>query len=59
MIDVYMTATAKMMILDLNKWGEPTDPLLLREWDRDWSAPAGVKLVPKPMRIQGDVSVSF
>ncbi len=58
-VDVYMTATAKMMILDMNPWGEPTDPLLYRDWDRDWSRKPELLILPKPMHISGNISVSF
>ncbi|MBE6380858.1 MAG: hypothetical protein E7047_08005 [Lentisphaerae bacterium] len=46
-------------ILDLNCWGEPTDPLLLRSFDRDWSKVEGLKLMLPPTKISGDVAVSF
>ena len=56
-VDVYLTATDRLMILDLNPW-EACDPLLFR-WDIDWNESQGLKLVPKPMQLGGDVSVSF
>ena len=31
----------------------------IRDWERDWSEEIGVKLLPKPMRLKGDISVSF
>ncbi len=58
-VDVYLTASGKLMLLDMDVFGEPTDPLLLRDWDQDWSSPIGLKLMPKPTRLGGDVSVSF
>lgn len=58
-IDVYLTSAGHLMIIDLNVWGDPTDPLLLRRWDRDWSGEIGLKLIPKPTRLGGDVEVSF
>ena len=58
-IDIYITSSNKVMVVDLNPWGEPTDPLLLRTWDRDWSVPAGICLMDLPRKISGDVNVSF
>ncbi len=58
-MDIYFTSSDKILILDLNPWGEPTDPLMLRSWERDWSTPAGIVLMDPPTRISGDVNVSF
>ena len=58
-IDIYITSSNKIMVVDLNPWGEPTDPLLLRTWERDWSVPAGICLMDLPRKISGDVNVSF
>ncbi|MDD5728431.1 MAG: hypothetical protein PHV59_07715 [Victivallales bacterium] len=58
-MDIYVTSSRKILIVDLNPWGEGTDPLLLSRWDRDWDKPAGIKLMPPPTRIFGDVNVSF
>ena len=58
-IDIYITSSDKIMVVDLNPWGEPTDPLLLRTWERDWSVPAGICLMDLPRKISGDVNVSF
>lgn len=58
-IDVYITSSGKVMVVDLNKWGEPTSPLLLRKWERDWSVPAGIVLMEIPHKISGSVNVSF
>ena len=57
--DIYITSSSKIMVVDLNPWGEPTDPLLLRTWERDWSEPAGICLMDLPRKISGDVNVSF
>ena len=57
-VDLYLTSTKRLMILDMNEWGK-CDPLLLKDWGQDWSAVSGLKLVPKPLRLSGDVSVSF
>ena len=58
-MDIYFTASGDILIIDLNPWGEPTDPLLLQSWERDWSVPAGIVLMDPPTRIYGDVNVSF
>ena len=58
-MDVYFTSSHRILIVDLNPWGAPTDPLLLRRWTRDWEESAGIVLMPPPLRISGDVNVSF
>ena len=58
-IDIYITSSNKVMVMDLNPWGEPTSPLLLRKWERDWSTPAGIILMEIPCKISGNVNVSF
>ncbi len=58
-MDVYITSSGQILIVDLNCWGEPTDPLMLRKWDRDWETPAGIVLMPSPTKISGEVQVSF
>ena len=58
-IDVYITSDWRVLVIDLNCWGEPTDPLLLRRWDRDWDTPTGLLVMPKPCRLNGEVNVSF
>ena len=58
-MDVYLTATGRLMVLDLNPFGPPTNPLLLRNWEQDWSKELGLKLLPRPIQLRGDVSVSF
>ena len=45
--------------MDLNPWGEPTDPLMYRDWNREVKEPLGCLLVPPPCMISGDVNVSF
>lgn len=57
--DVYLTSTDELILLDFNRWGAPTAPLLLRAWDIDWSQELGLKLIPSPLELHGDVSVSF
>lgn len=58
-VDVYLTSEGRFLIVDLNPWGPPTDPLLLRTWDRDWREPLGLRIIPEPVKMKGDVSVSF
>ncbi len=58
-MDIYFTSSEEILIIDLNQWGEPTDPLLLNTWERDWSDKAGIVLMPPPTKIFGDVNVSF
>ena len=58
-MDVYISSSGKIQIIDLNPWGKPTDPLLLRSWDRDWSTPAGLVLMDPPVKLSGKVDVSF
>ena len=58
-IDVYLTSRNELMIIDMNIWGPPTDPLLLRNWDFDWEKNIGLKLVTSPVKMKGEVSVSF
>lgn len=59
--DVYYTSSGRILITDLNPLGEPTDPLMFNKWDKfDWSGePVGIKLIPKPLKLSGDVNVSF
>lgn len=59
-IDIYFEDDDKKIVInDLNPWGEPTDPLLLRTFDQDWSKVQGIKLMLPPTKISGDVAVSF
>jgi len=58
-MDIYFTADHRILIVDLNKWGDPTDPLLLRSWDRDWSEPAGIVLMPPPMAVSDNPTGAF
>lgn len=58
-LDIYFTARKEIMVIDLNPWGAPTDPLMMSSWDRDWTLEPGLKLVPPPMKVSGDVNVSF
>ena len=58
-MDIYISSDGKVRIIDLNPWGRPTDPLLLRTWDRDWSEPGKCLIVPAPRMVSGDVNVHF
>lgn len=58
-MDVYITSSKGFLIIDLNPWGEETDPLLLRTWERDWSVPVGIQVMAPPIAVSGDVKVSF
>ena len=58
-MDIYITSDDEVLIIDLNPWGEPTSPLLLRSWERnDWHS-IGLQVMAPPTRISGDVHVSF
>ncbi|MFW5802717.1 MAG: hypothetical protein ACOCWJ_02255 [Verrucomicrobiota bacterium] len=58
-VDIYITSDGEIMLVDMNTWGGDTDPLLLRTWERDWTSDAGLVLVPEPIKMKGDISVSF
>ncbi len=58
-VDIYFCANGDILIIDMNQWGEPTDPLLLRTWDREWREIIGLKLIPPPMKMRGNISISF
>lgn len=58
-MDIYLTSSEKILVIDLNPWGKTTDPLLLNTWDRDWSETSGLHLIPPPTPISGEVKVSF
>ena len=58
-IDIYVTSRKKVIMIDLNPWGEPTDPLMMASWNRDLSSPLGCLIVPPPHTITGNVNVSF
>ena len=49
----------KKYFIDINKWGDPTDPLMLNTWERDWETQSGIILMPPPIKISGDVNISF
>ena len=57
-IDIYFTSDGNVLIVDMNEW-EKCDPLMFRKWDRDWSEVSGLKLMSEPIKLNGDVKVSF
>ncbi|MEA4862895.1 MAG: hypothetical protein AB7F40_04695 [Victivallaceae bacterium] len=60
-MDVYITSGRDILVIDLNQFGPPTMPLLLRSWDQDWAAipEPKLKLMSPPVKISGEVKVSF
>ena len=58
-MDVYFTSANEILILDFNPWGDPTSPLIMKTWERDWTEEAGINLIPPPIKVGGDVNVSF
>ncbi|MBR2373256.1 MAG: hypothetical protein IKA87_03390 [Lentisphaeria bacterium] len=58
-MDIYFTSGyERILIVDLNPWGEGTDPLLFK-WDENWDEVPGLRLMASPTEISGDVNVSF
>ena len=58
-MDIYFTKTGEILIIDLNPWGQPTDPLMYNTWERDWSQPGECLIVPPPHQVSGDVNVKY
>jgi hypothetical protein len=58
-MDVYLTSQPSLLLIDFNCWGPPTNPLLLRSWDQSFSDVVGLKLIPPPTQLKGNVEVSF
>lgn len=58
-MDVYFTSANEILILDFNTWGAPTAPLIMKTWERDWNEESGINLIPPPIKVGGDVNVSF
>lgn len=56
-VDVYFTASEKILVMDLNPFGLPTEPLMLNTWDRDWTETTGIKIIPPPHLVRGDLNV--
>ncbi len=46
-MDVYFTRSHEILIIDLNVWGPPTNPLLM-SWNSDWKTVFGLRLIPEP-----------
>ena len=58
-MDIYFTSGyERILIVDLNPWGVPTDPLLFK-WDEKWDETLGLRLMASPTEISGNVNVSF
>ncbi len=47
-LDIYFTSKDQIILIDFNKWGKPTDPLLAQSWNIDWSNEHGIKILPQP-----------
>lgn len=58
-MDIYFTSENEVLVIDLNPWGMPTDALLFKDWERDWECDEGLKTIPPPFKISGEVNVSF
>lgn len=57
-MDVYFTSSGRILVMDLNPFGPPTDPLMLNSWKQNWNVFPGIKIVPPPHRISGDINVN-
>ena len=57
-MDIYFTSSEKILVMDLNPFGPPTDPLMLNTWERDWNETTGIKIIPPPHLIKGDLNVN-
>ena len=44
-LDIYFTSKEEILLIDFNKWGEPTKPLLAKSWDLDWETVHGIKII--------------
>ena len=58
-VDIYFKKDGEILIIDLNPWGAPTDPLMYSTWDRDWSQPGKCEIVPPPHIVSGNVDVAY
>ena len=56
-MDIYFTSSEKILVMDLNPFGPPTDPLMLNTWELDWSEAPGIKIIPPPHVVTGDLNV--
>ncbi len=59
-MDVYISSSDHVKVLDLNEFGGKTDPLMMNDWNLDWeSMTPGIHIVPPPRMVSGEVNVSF
>jgi len=58
-MDIYFTSRGEILIVDFNPWGYPTNPLLYNDWNSDWAGPTEIRLMSPPVKISGDINVSF
>ncbi len=58
-VDIYFTSSGRILIVDINPWGGSTSPLMFRDWNHDWENDGGIKIIPPPIKVGGDVKVSF
>lgn len=58
-VDVYLCSDERLLLIDINPWGDGTDPKLFRTWDRAWDEQPGLRLMPRPIDMKGDISISF
>lgn len=57
--DIYITHTRRVILVDLNPWGEMTDGKMLK-WDSPWDEKNPLYgIVPAPRKISGEVEVKF
>lgn len=57
--DIYFTSLDEILIIDLNPFGGSTDFKMFNSSAIDWNASHGIKIVPPPHKLSGDVNVSF
>lgn len=58
-MDIYFKSSGGILIVDLNPWGESTDPLMYNTWDRNWEEQRACLIVPPPHCVRGDIKVRF
>lgn len=58
-VDIYFMKSGEILIVDLNPWGPPTEPLMYNTWERDWREPGQCLIVPPPKTVTGNVNVHF
>jgi hypothetical protein len=57
--DIYFTHSRRIILLDLNIWGEPTDPKMFK-WDSPFNGENPLYgIVPSPRTVSGEVKVKF